>query len=318
MHSLESKSAASRSASASGIGPPDGAGKNRVCFVCGGALALFGPYSRYTYYCCGQCGTLQLWPLPDEQEMVRAYEAEYVSAAQTEEFTDPDVWREVSRTYCASMVKVIEDYRITGPIVDYGAGWGLLVELLNKRGFQARGLEISRQELAYAQARGLPIEKGDLQGLQGVDAQLSAITLLAVFEHLVNHGAVLRAAHRLLKPGGLFVTLHPTASIYRLIGNIVRLGDKRKPLPDLLGSFTAPWHTALFSVAATEQLISRYGFRLLEIRPAPQGRFGGMVGLVQRALELVNKLGWALLGTRWPLVTTHIFVFEKAANSVDA
>lgn len=245
--------------------------------------------------------------------MVRAYEAEYVAAAQSEEFTDPEVWREVSRTYCASMVKVLEDYRVAGPIVDYGAGWGLLVELLNQRGFQARGLEISRQELAYAQARGLPVENGDLQSLQGVDGQLSAITLLAVFEHLVNHGAVLSAAHRLLKLGGLFVTLHPTAAFYNIVGTVARLGNKRKPVPDLWGSFTAPWHTALFSTAATEQLVSRYGFRLLEIRPAPQGRLGGMLGLIQRALELVNRAGWTLLGRRWPLVTTHIFVFEKVA-----
>ena len=314
MHAVESKSSVDRSPPAGGTGAFDEADKSQICFVCDGELTLFGPYSRYTYYRCGRCGTIELWPLPDEQEMVRAYEAEYVAAAQSEEFTDPDVWREVSRTYCASMVKVLEDYRVAGAIVDYGAGWGLLVELLKQRGFQACGLEISRQELAYAQARGLPIQKGDLQSLSGVDGQLSAITLLAVFEHLVNHGAVLRAAHRLLKPGGLFVTLHPTAAFYNIVGTAARLGNKRKPVPDLWGSFTAPWHTALFSTAATEQLISRYGFRLLEIRPAPQGRLGGMLGLVQRTLELVNRVGWTLVGRRWPLVTTHIFVFEKCAE----
>jgi SAM-dependent methyltransferase len=209
------------------------------------------------------------------------------------------------------VLQVLKDYHVVGPIVDYGAGWGMLVELMNQSGFEARGLEISQEELAYAQARGLPIQRGDLQSLQGVDGQLSAITLLAVFEHLVNHGAVLRSAHRLLKQGGLFVTLHPTASFYNLIGKLVRLGNKRKPVPDLWGSFTAPWHTALLSIAATEQLVSRYGFRLLEVRPSPHGRLGGALGLAQRALEFVNRIGWALLGRRWPLVTTHIFVFEK-------
>jgi SAM-dependent methyltransferase len=249
--------------------------------------------------------------MPDEQEMIRAYEESYVDAAQSEEFTDPEVWRGVSRTYCASIINVLKDYKVVGPIIDYGAGWGTLVESLNESGFDARGLEISKAELAYAQKRGLPIEKGDLQGLKGVDGQLSAITLLAVFEHLINHGAVLTAAHRLLRPGGLFVTLHPTASFANLIGNIVRFGDKKKPVPDLWGAFTAPWHTALFSIKATEQVISRFGFRLLEVRPAPQGRLGGVLGLVQRTLELINKPGWALFGAHWPLVTTHIFVFEK-------
>lgn len=297
--------------STNSIGGFGGTAQDRVCFVCAGQLQLFGPYSRYVYYRCEKCGTLQLWPLPDEQTLARAYETEYVAAAQSEEFTDPETWRKVSKTYCASLIQVIKDYNVAGPILDYGAGWGILVELLNQSGFDARGLEISQAELAYAQARGLPLEKGDLQSLQGADGQLSAITLLAVFEHLVNHDTVLKAAHRLLKPGGLFVTLHPTASFYTLVANLVRFGDKQKPVPDLWGSFTAPWHVALLSTGATEQLISRYGFRLLEIRPSPQGRLGGILGLAQRALESVNRIGWALLGRRWPLVTTHIFVFEK-------
>ena len=71
------------------------------------------------------------------------------------------------------------------------------------------------------------------------------------------------------------------------------------------------WHTALFSIAATEQYLSRHGFRLLDIRPAPQGRHGGWVGSAQRALELTNRVGWLLFGPRWPLVTSHIFVFER-------
>lgn len=246
--------------------------------------------------------------------MARAYEAEYVAKAQTKEFADPCLWRGVSRTYCASMVQALVDHHVDGPIVDYGAGWGFLIEMLIEKGFNARGVELSQEEVTYAQKRGLPIQRGDLRALQELEGTVSAITLLAVFEHLVNHAAVLSAAHRLLKDGGLFVTLHPTAATYHLIGNILRLGNKRKPLPDLAGAFTAPWHTALFSIAGTEQIISRQGFRLLEIRPAPQGRLGGLLGLVQAALERVNKVGWRLLRTRWPLVTAHIFVFQKVPH----
>jgi SAM-dependent methyltransferase len=285
------------------------------CIVCQGELTLFGPYSKYVYCRCRRCGTIQLSPMPGEAEMAEAYQAEYVAAAQTKEFADPELWRDVSKTYCTSMLRTLKDHDVRGLIVDYGAGWGFLLEMMIANGFDARGLEIAREELAYAQQRGLPMQKGDLNTLEGLDGKVSAITLLAVFEHLVNHDAVLSAAHRLLKDGGLFITLHPTAAIYNLIGNLVRLGNKRKPLPDLAGAFTAPWHTALFSIEGTDQIISRNGFRLLEIRPAPQGRLGGLLGLVQRSLELLNRMGWALLGTRWPLVTTHIFVFQKVPRA---
>jgi SAM-dependent methyltransferase len=286
-----------------------------TCIVCQSELTLFGPYSKYVYCRCRRCGTIQLSPMPGEAEMAEAYQAEYVAAAHTKVFADPELWRDVSKTYCASIVKTLKHYHVKGMVVDYGAGWGFLLKMMIENGFDARGLEISREELAYAQQRGLPMQQGDLNTLQGLDGQVSAITLLAVFEHLINHGAVVSAAHRLLKDGGLFITLHPTASIYYLIGNLVRLGNKRKPLPDLAGAFTAPWHTALFSIEGTNQIISRHGFRLLGIRPAPQGRLGGWLGLVQRSLEVVNKIGWSLLGTRWPLVTTHIFIFQKVPRA---
>lgn len=282
-----------------------------VCLVCNSALTFFGPCDGYSYHRCAACGTIQLWPLPDEKQIEQAYRTDYVAAAQSEEFTDPEIWREVSRPYCESMVRALADHGVAGPVVDYGAGWGHLVELMSQTGLDAFGLEISEEELSYAQGRGLKILRGDLHSLQGWDGRLSAVTMLAVFEHLINHADVIASVHRLLKPGGLFVTLHPTASIYYLLGTILRFGNRRKPLPGLAGSFAAPWHTALFSVAATEQLISRQGFRLREVRPAPQGRLGGALGLVQRVLELVNVAGWALFGKRWPLVTTHIFVFEK-------
>jgi 2-polyprenyl-3-methyl-5-hydroxy-6-metoxy-1,4-benzoquinol methylase len=286
-----------------------------VCIVCRGDVTLFGPYSHYTYGCCQGCGTIQLSPMPDENEMARAYQMEYVANTPTKESVSPDLWRKVSEPYCSSLVQALLDHRVDGPVVDFGAGWGVLLEMLIEHGFTARGVELSLEKAAYAQKRGLPLQQGDLHALQGLDGRVSAITLLAVFEHLVNHAAVLSAAHTLLRDGGLFVTLHPTATAYRLIGTIVRLGNRRKPLPDLAGAFTAPWHTALFSIKGTEDIISRHGFRLLEIRRAPQGRLGGLLGLVQRGLELVNTMGWWLLGTRWPLVTTHIFVFQKIGAS---
>ncbi len=285
-----------------------------ACIVCQGPLTLFGPYSTYTFMRCLVCGTIQLSPMPDEAEMGRAYQTEYVAYKQTKEFSDPEKWRNVSRTYRESIIQVLTDYRVNGMVVDFGAGWGHLVNAMIQRGFDARGVEISRDQVAYAQQRGLPIQQGDLNTLREFEGQVSALTMSAVFEHLVNHAAVLSAVHRLLKDDGLLVTLHPTAATFRLVGNLFRFGNKRKPLPDLAGALTAPWHTVLFSIEGTKQMIARHGFEIVEIRPAPQGRLGGILGLIQVSLELVNKLGWRAWNTRWPLVTTHIFVFRKVSS----
>jgi SAM-dependent methyltransferase len=281
-----------------------------ACVVCHGELTLFGPHSNYTYCRCPDCGTIQLSPMPDKEEMARAYETEYA-----EQKLDPEVWRRASRPYYDSIIRVLSDYRVKGLVVDYGAAKGHLVERMIQSGFNARGVELSKDEAAYAQQHGLPVQQGDLNSLSEVEGQVAALTMSAVFEHLLDHAAVLSAVHSLLTDDGLFITMHPTAGSANLFGNLLRFGDKHKPLPGLAGVIDAPWHTVLFSIDGTEQLLSQQGFRVLEIRPAPQGRLGGIRGLVQILLEQVNKLGWGVMRTRWPLVTTHIFVCQKVAQA---
>lgn len=282
------------------------------CLVCKRDIVLFGPCQGYEYHLCRACGSIQLWPIPSRAEVEAAYRSTYVAGKLNEKTAfSPEWWGKASRPYVDAIIRVLKDHRVHGPVLDYGAGWGHLVDGLIKGGFDAQGLELSEKEVAYGRARELPIRQEHLTEVQGLDGALSAITMSAVFEHFVDHSAMLQSVHRLLKSDGLFVTMHPTAAFYRMLGTIFRFGDRRRELPELAGAFTPPWHTVLFSVGGTDQFISRHGFRLLEIRPAPLGRLGGILGLIQISLEWVNKVGWALLGKRWPLVTTHIFVFQK-------
>jgi hypothetical protein len=108
-----------------------------ACIVCQGELALFGPCTGYTYYRCSGCGTIQLSPMPDEAELAKAYETEYVAGAYKQEFAGPEWWRHASRTYCASIVQVLKDRSVIGLVVDYGAGWGHLVDTMIQSGFDA-------------------------------------------------------------------------------------------------------------------------------------------------------------------------------------
>lgn len=283
------------------------------CFLCHGQLELFGPSSAYVYHRCQNCRTIQLFPMPDELEMMSAYQAEYASGKQLEKYVDPEWARGVLKPYCIAMMKTLRDHKIAGLVIDCGAGWGGLIEMMLGDGLDACGVELSEQQVVYAKRRGWPVIQGDLSALQECDAKASAVTFTAVFEHLVNHARVLSDAHRLLSDDGLLITLHPTAAFYRLVGTILRLGNKTRQLPYFAGAFAPPWHTAFLSIEATKRLLHQNGFQLLEIRPAPQGRLDGLVGFLQHALESVNKMGWLLFETKWPLVTSHIFVFKKVS-----
>ena len=248
--------------------------------------------------------------MPDETDMMIAYRSDYARGAQLEKYVDPEWARRVLRPYGVAMMKALRNHHVTGRVVDCGAGWGGLIEMMLEDGLEACGVELSEQQVDYARRRGWPIQQGDLSVLSG-EGTASAVTFLAVFEHLVNHARVLSDARRLLRDHGVVISLHPTAAFFRLVGTLATLGRQTRSLPDLAGSFAAPWHTSFLSIEATRLIFQRSGFRVLEILPAPQGRLGGVAGVLQRALGLLNKIGWPVWGVRWPLVTSHIFVCRK-------
>ncbi len=100
-------------------------------------------------------------------------------------------------------------------LLDIGCGWGALVCWAAERyGAQAHGITLSRNQYAYGLGRireqGLEgrvtLELRDYRDLKG-EALLDKIASVGMFEHvgLKNLPLYFGTAHRLLKPGGLFL-----------------------------------------------------------------------------------------------------------------
>jgi len=284
------------------------------CVACGGELTLFGPRLNFEYHVCSSCETLQLFPMPTEKELEKAYASQYATAMQIEESNDPEWWKTAGQPYRKDILRALQNHNISGLIFDFGAGWGHLCEMLLENGFNCRGAELSSEMSTYCKKKGLPVKHGGFEVLETLDEKISTIVMCAVFEHLTDHHTWLRRFNRLLPVGGYVVTLHPTAACYTLIGKIIRFGNRRKELPDLHGAFGVPWHTAFFSLKAMGIVAEQEGFQLVEIRPASQGVTGGLIGLAQKCLQAVNHIGWKLAGLRWPLITTHVFVLRKTRD----
>src|SRR4051812_38731701 len=113
-----------------------------TCFVCAGNLALFGPCQGYRYYCCGACDTLQLWPMPSPAELEALYKEKYVEENEAEAAYSPEYWKNASENYRKAILEMVTRHRITGPLVDFGAGYGFLVEALREIGIPSSGLEL--------------------------------------------------------------------------------------------------------------------------------------------------------------------------------
>lgn len=280
------------------------------CIACRGPLTFFGPREGYAYHRCTACGTIQLVPVPTAEALERAYAETYADAGHYE--GDPDVMRHAARPYYMSLLQALRAHGVTGRVVDYGAGWGGLTELLREHALTCEGVEPSEQMAAYCQERGLPVRRGGLNALPD-GGVVDALVLCAVFEHLGNPQEVLEAAYGALRPGGLLITLQPTAPFARFTGTVARLGRRDAPLPAVGQTFCPPWHVVFYSLEGMTTLAQRHGFTSLEVRPAPQGRAGGVTGVVQWGLGLVNRVGWPLCGRRWPLLPAHTFVLRKDA-----
>ena len=282
-----------------------------LCTACRGKLSLFGRRDNYEYHRCLECGTIQLAPLPDEDELLNAYALQYSKAEHYE--VNPDLCIKAAQNYYLAIVQALRDFKVSGLVLDYGAGWGGLSQMLLANGFQCQALKISEDMAAYCQKKGLPVLRGNLNTFKEKDG-LSALVLCTVFEHLVNHDEWMQNARRLIKTNGLLITLQPTAPFAYFMGRLLRFGSIRRPLPSLHHIFSPPWHTALLTLEGMRALASRNGFELIEIRKAPQGREKGMIGAIQSCLELMNRAGWRLIGHRWPFLTAHLFILRKVRN----
>lgn len=92
----------------------------------------------------------------------------------------------------------------TGRALDIGCAGGAFLKVLEDRGWEVYGTDISD---SGGNEYALDIRYGDLVDIQYPSGFFDAITAWAVFEHLHDPMKYFREVHRILKPGGHFVFL---------------------------------------------------------------------------------------------------------------
>jgi SAM-dependent methyltransferase len=210
--------------------------------------------------------------MPDPQEIMRTYQA----------VEDPLYVKE--RT---GRVLTFEDHlkpleRIAGPpagrpLLDVGCYTGVFVEIADKHGWQASGIEPSRWAVQEAQTRGLRVVQGTLQDAALPEAAFDVITLWDVIEHVMDPRGTVESAYRLLKPGGLIV-LH-TIDIDSLFA---RLMGRRWP-------WLMEMHLFYFSRRTMRAMLESCGFEV--VRDRPQGRYLRLGYLMSRLRALAPVVG---------------------------
>jgi SAM-dependent methyltransferase len=195
-------------------------------------------------------------PVPPEAIAPEAYGTDYYEPWQgAEEPPRRRMWRRRLRLL-EHQVKSDPPRAIA--LLDVGCGDGLFLDVARARGFSGDGIEFSPEGARRAAARlGRPVAVGNLAASNLLMGPYDVVTLWHVLEHLEHPMAMLEAARRRLRPGGLLAVAVPNLSnlpmraAYRLA--------RGRPLPLYEPGAREP-HLSHFSPATLRLILKRGGF----------------------------------------------------------
>lgn len=98
-----------------------------------------------------------------------------------------------------------------GRLLEIGFGSGALLEHLRSVGWDAQGLDFDPVCVERARAKGFEARTGSLEDARFPDGHFDAVVMSHAFEHVPDPIALLRECRRVLKPGGVLVSLTPNA-----------------------------------------------------------------------------------------------------------
>ncbi len=196
-------------------------------------------------------------------------------------------WRSLPETRRAakrSALELLSAHGCHGRILMGGCGDGVELRVAQELGWTAEGQDIDPVTTARVAAQsGAVVHCAPFAGLPLPEATFDAVFLDQVIEHPKNPADILRAAHRLLRPGGLLYLGQPNIgslanATKTLLGRLGLRGGRR-------GRHYASKHHIFYYAPRTlcGLLRSRFGFEVVEVRGSPKQRgFAWLRALVEK------------------------------------
>ena len=158
-------------------------------------------------------------------------------------------------------------------ILDVGCGDGRYLEAFAKAGWQAFGIEVSREAVSHAQpVEGVTIFHGAIESADLGADRFDVIRLKHCIEHLSRPRETLESVFRLLKPGGFLVLDTDNAEslrsrterfIRRMAGPAAQAAVRilmKKDLRTRFGRLSPPVHLLYFSPRSLAYALEAVGF----------------------------------------------------------
>jgi 2-polyprenyl-3-methyl-5-hydroxy-6-metoxy-1,4-benzoquinol methylase len=171
-----------------------------------GASGLWFPIAQ-----CQDCGLCYTCPRPSENAIGRFYPESYAPHRMPVK-THKRYGRRAWRLWGKSRTDPLDNRSIhgLGRLLDFGCGNGSFLQRMKERGWIVTGVDASVAVVQRLRAeRGLRAVAGSLPHPELGEGTFDVITMRQSLEHVHQPLEVLRAAHRLLAPGGLLIVSTP-------------------------------------------------------------------------------------------------------------
>jgi len=203
---------------------------------------------------CTACTLVFVWPQPTDEELDALYSGGSYHAALDE--------AERHRYFARRLRQIEELAPRRGRLLDVGCSKGFLLDVARAEGWDAVGIELNRNAVEAARARGLDVRQGELDDRTFDEASFDVVTLFDLLEHARDPRATLAACRRVLRPGGLLGVTTP--DIGGLVPRVTyglfarTLGAWDHPTP--------PGHVIQFSRRTLVQVLESTGFEIIRER----------------------------------------------------
>lgn len=223
-----------------------------TCPLCGagGAILYAGLRDRFwsapglwSFRRCSACGHIWLDPFPTQEDIGKLYSSYFTHGIdRPNPFEGDDLWAQCRRgvisasgypdlvrdeqerllgKFARHIPPIREECEqftqgLEGPprglLLDVGCGDGFYLQVMRGLGWNVRGLEPDGHAASVARRRGIDVAETTLEAASLPNDVFQVITMRHVIEHVLDPPRTMRAAHRLLRPGGTLLVATPNAA----------------------------------------------------------------------------------------------------------
>jgi len=187
--------------------------EKKICPICEIQSAnYFTKKNGFDLYRCKKCNLMFVWPV--SPDFTKIYSKDYFSGAKDSlGYADYEGDREITLGVFKTYLENIEKhYPKRGKLLDVGSATGHFLELANKHGWEAKGIEISAYASGIGRKKGLQIITGKFETFDLPEKYFDAVTFWDVLEHFEKPETAIRQARKILKPGGILVLNTPDSA----------------------------------------------------------------------------------------------------------